>query len=152
MVPQSKINLRPAGSNDEAHIKRMVRAARINPTSLDWERFVLATTPAGEIVGCGQIKPHRDGTRELASIVVEPHWRGQGIARQIIEHLVVSHPGTLYLTCRGGLESLYTKFGFVSLSQDEMPPYFRRIYRLVSALGVLGLAQEGLRVMRLLRP
>ncbi len=140
--------MRPAGPTDQAHIQQMVRSAHINPTGLDWQRFVLATVPDGSIVGCGQIKPHRDGSSELASIVVEPDWRGLGIARTIIEHLIAAHPGTLYLTCRGGLESFYTRFGFVSLSTDEMPPYFKRISRLVKAVGVFGLAQEGLRVMR----
>lgn len=140
--------MRPASSGDQNQIKRMVRAAHLNPTGLDWQRFVLATTPEGEVAGCGQIKPHRDGTCELASIVVEPRWRGQGIARKLIEHLIDSHTGSLYLTCRGGLESFYNRFGFTSLSPDEMPPYYRRINRLVNALDVLGLAQEGLRVMR----
>jgi N-acetylglutamate synthase-like GNAT family acetyltransferase len=148
MTLPTRINLRPASSGDETFIKRMVQAARINPIGLDWQRFVLATTPQGDIVGCGQIKPHQDGTHELASIVVEPGWRGQGIARKIIEHLISSHSGTLYLTCRGGLEAFYNRFEFASLPPDEMPPYYRRIYRLVNVLGVLGLAQEGLRVMR----
>jgi amino-acid N-acetyltransferase len=148
MTLPTKINVRPARSGDESGIKHMVRAARINPTGLDWQRFVLATTSQGEVVGCGQIKPHQDGTHELASIVVEPEWRGQGIARLVIEHLISSHSGPLYLTCRGGLESFYTRFGFASLSPDAMPPYFRRISRLANVLGVFGLAREGLRVMR----
>ncbi len=148
MTLPTRIKLRPAAEGDQAQIKRMVAAARINPTGLDWQRFVVAATAQGDIIGCGQIKPHRDGSSELASVVVEPAWRSQGIASQIIGHLIGSHSGLLYLTCRGGLESFYNRFGFISLSPEEMTPYYRRISRLVSALGVLGLAQEGLRVMR----
>ena len=152
MKTESPISLRPAGPDDEAQIKRMVHAAQINPICLDWRRFVLATAPDGIIVGCGQIKTHRDGSHELASLVVEPDWRAQGIARTIIEHLIGSYNGVLYLTCRGSLESFYTRFGFTSLSLEEMPPYFRRISRLVDVIGVFGLAQEGLRVMRRTAP
>lgn len=148
MKTGSSITLRPAGPEDEARIKQLVHEARINPMGLEWERFILAATGEGAVIGCGQIKPHRDGSSELASIVVAPDWRGQGIARRIIEHLVASHPGSLYLTCRGSLESFYNRFGFVALSPEEMPPYFRRISRLVGVLYVFGLAQEGLRVMR----
>jgi len=145
---ENRIFLRPARLEDEPSIKKMVHEAHINPTGLDWQRFVLATNTAGTILGCGQVKPHRDGTSELASIVVQPEWRGQGIARTVIEHLIASHPGPLYLTCRSELEGLYNRFGFVSLSPEEMPPYFRRISRLVDVIGVFGLAGDGLRVMR----
>ena len=148
MKTGSPIALRPAGPEDESRIKKLVHNAHINPTGLDWQRFILATTAEGAVIGCGQIKPHRDGSSELASIVVEPDWRGQGVARKIIEVLIAAHPGSLYLTCRGSLESFYTRFGFVRLSPEEMPPYFRRISRLVGLLDVFGLAQEGLRVMR----
>ena len=41
----------------------------------------------GEVIGCAQIKPHRDGSRELASLVVHPDYRGQGIARRMIQYL-----------------------------------------------------------------
>ena len=96
------------------------------------------------------VKSSRTGTaaRELASIVVEPDWRGEGIARIIIDHLIGSYSGVLYVTCRGSLEPFYNRFGFTKLSQEEMPPYFRRISRLVAVIGVFGLAQEGLCVMR----
>ena len=139
--------MRPAGPEDEARIKQLIHEAHINPIGLDWQRFILATTTEGAVIGCGQIKPHRDGSSELASIVVDPDWRDRGIASRIIEHLVDSHSGKLYLTCRGSLEPFYERFGFVTLPLEEMPPYFRRISRLVGVLDVFGLAQEGLRVM-----
>ncbi len=54
---------------------------------LDWRRFLVAVTPQGEMVGCGQIKPQGD-LRMLASIAVLPAWRGRGVARRIIERLL----------------------------------------------------------------
>jgi amino-acid N-acetyltransferase len=114
---------------------------------LEWRRFVVACSPDGIVVGCGQVKPHRDGSRELASIVVAPAWRGNGVARLIIEHLIDTHPGPLYLTCRLRLEPFYKKFGFSSVDADEMTPYFRKLSRLARMVGFVGLGKERLLVM-----
>jgi amino-acid N-acetyltransferase len=122
--------LRPADSADFPAIRGLIRAAQINPLGLHWQRFVIAVDAQGQMIGCGQVKPHRDGSRELASIAVTPAWRGQGVARAIIEHLLAIHPGTLYLTCRAGLGAFYEKFGFGAIQAADMPPYFRRLSRL----------------------
>ncbi len=104
--------------------------------ALDWHRFVIAED-GDEIVGMGQIKPHGDGSRELASIAVIPERRGQGIARKIIEHLLAQESDAVYLTCRSQLQSFYTRFGFRRIQVDEMPPYFRRMIRLTNLFSPL---------------
>ena len=116
------VTLRPATAADAAVIRSLVYAARINPTGLDWKRFVVAPGPNGEVIGCAQIKPHRDGSRELASLVVAPAWRGNGVARAIIEHLVANHPGPLYLTCRASLGPFYERFGFRVADEAQLTP------------------------------
>jgi N-acetylglutamate synthase-like GNAT family acetyltransferase len=126
----------------------MVRQERINPTGLDWRRFVVATDSCGDLIGCGQVKPHRDGARELASIVVIPEWRGQAVARAIIEQLLNIHPRPLYLTCRASLIPFYEKFSFNTMDVENMPPYFQRISRLMNTLMPV-LRGEGLAVMML---
>ncbi|MEW6029527.1 MAG: GNAT family N-acetyltransferase [Chloroflexota bacterium] len=142
------ITLRPATRADDAAIKALIRSSQINPMDLDWRRFLLAVTRDGEMVGCGQVKPHSDGTRELASIAVRPAWRGRGIARLIIERLLDESPRPLYLTCASGLGPLYEKFGFRALSEREMTPYFRRLSRLATAFMKLARGQT-LLVMKL---
>ncbi|HEX9090031.1 MAG TPA: GNAT family N-acetyltransferase, partial [Anaerolineales bacterium] len=74
-------NLRPAMADDAPAIRQIISAVHINPLSLDWQRFVIATDGQGRLVGCGQVKTHRDGSLELASVAVQPEWRGRGIAR-----------------------------------------------------------------------
>ena len=140
-------SLRLATASDAPVIRALVRKARINPIGLDWRRFVLAEARSGQVIGCGQIKPHGDGTRELASIAVVPDWRGRGVARAIIEHLVALEPGPLYLTCRRRLGPFYEKFGFRTLWLEEMPPYFRRLAHLAQTLGVFKAIPQDLLVM-----
>src|SRR5438094_625508 len=74
--------IRPASAGDQYAITAIVRAARINPRNLDWQRFLLAQW-GQDIVGVGQVKPHADGSRELASIAVVPEWQGNGDRRAL---------------------------------------------------------------------
>ncbi len=141
-------NLRPANDKDAKNIRALVIEGRINPTGLDWSRFVVAESEAGEVVACGQLKPHRDGSVELASIVVTTKWRGLGIAREIIELLIAQHNGTLYLLCQSSLGPMYQKFGFSILALEDMPKYFRRVSKLVGLADVLRQRGETLLVMR----
>lgn len=102
----------------------------INPFGLDWRRFYIAETPQGDLLGCGQIKQHADGFREVASIAVAEKNRGRGVARAIISRLLIEEPKRpLYLMCRARLSNFYKKFGFHSIQPDEMPKYFSRIHR-----------------------
>jgi N-acetylglutamate synthase-like GNAT family acetyltransferase len=142
-------SLRPATRSDQVRIRSLIRTVRINPTGLDWPRFVVAVTSSGELIGCGQVKTHADGSRELASIAVAPDYRGEGVARAIIEHLINIHPKPLYLTCRSSLEPFYQQFGFQTIPNNQMPPYFRRISRLAKILFWLIRRGEGLAVMQI---
>jgi len=130
------MKLRPAVQSDQPIITRIIREANINPMSLDWRRFLVAEEE-GAIVGVGQIKMHGDGSRELASIAVIPARQGQGIARKIIEQLIAQEAGALYLTCRSQLEPFYARFGFRKIERAEMPPYFRRLIRIVNLIAPL---------------
>jgi N-acetylglutamate synthase-like GNAT family acetyltransferase len=117
--------------------------------SLDWLRFLVAESNDGHVIGCGQIKPHQDGSQELASIAVTEDWRGKGVARAIIEALMTGHDGELYLTCRSSLGALYEKFGFYEVEDPaDMPRYFRRISKVVGIVVPLLRRGERLLVMK----
>lgn len=142
--------LRPATAADAPTIQALIRQAGINPTGLKWPRFILATAADGQIIGCGQIKPHADGSHELASLAVVPAWQGQGVARSLIEHLLTAHAGDLYLMCRAPLGPFYEKFGFQKLADHQMPPYFRRIKTLTKIAEFV--IQEGALLWVMYRP
>ena len=125
------VALRAARLTDEPVIGQLIRTSELNPLGIDWRRFTVATLgAAGPIVGMGQIKPHDDGSRELASITVVAAQRGKGIARMLIEQLLASEVGAIYLTCRAELRGFYAPFGFVEVfDAATLPLYFRRIAR-----------------------
>jgi N-acetylglutamate synthase-like GNAT family acetyltransferase len=121
------IVVRAATAADQPVIRRIVRQARINPTGLAWPRFVVAEAD-GQVVGTGQVKPHRDGSRELASIATVPLMQHRGVAREIIEALLAREQGALYLVCRAELVPFYERFGFRVAARRELPAMFRLMH------------------------
>lgn len=127
-IAQTAITYRPAQASDEAAIKALIRAVNINPIGLKWQRFLVAVDENGRLIGCGQIKPHRDGSRELASIAVQKAWRRQGVAKEIIERLLADEPPPVWLTCMNKLVPFYAQFGFEEVlggNGRSLPRYFR---------------------------
>lgn len=141
--------LRPARESESSQIRDLIHLVGINPTGLDWKRFIVAVNERDEMLGCGQLKPHAEGILELASLAVYPEHRGKGVARAIVEHLLAHSPRPLYLMCASPLGEFYQKFGFQRLPYEEMPRYFQRIARLAGLLTSLARRQERLLVMKL---
>lgn len=120
------ITVRPAVVSEQALLKAMIRAGRLNPLGLDWCRFLVAVSGSGEVVGCIQRKDHTGDVRELASLYVLPEWRGRGVASQLIRQLIERASPPLWLTCRSSLSPFYSQFGFAVIDDpQEMPSYFR---------------------------
>ena len=134
-VPQHPFNhmeiiLRPATQSDDATIKSLVRSEQLNPFGLKWQQFVVAES-AGEIVGCAQVKQHRGGVREFASLMVLPSWRKRGVAGQLINHFLRNSPPPLWLMCGSRLVPFYEQYGFQNCQDAAvMPGRFRRIYKI----------------------
>jgi N-acetylglutamate synthase-like GNAT family acetyltransferase len=128
--------LRPATAADQAEITAIVREARIYPRGLDWPRFIVADV-GGRVVGTGQVRLHRDGSREMASIAVRPDYQRFGIGSAICRALVAREAGVLYLTALAPMETYYQRFSFFKVTAAEMPPDLRRMMRLAAALGPL---------------
>jgi N-acetylglutamate synthase-like GNAT family acetyltransferase len=126
--------IRKAQANDAAAIRRLIWKVKINPLGLDWRHFLVAVDEHAQVIATGQIKPHRDHTRELASIATQPEWRGQGIASAIIRQLLAETPRPLYLTTIERTAPFYLRFGFQRLTLAEMPPELGRNARLVDWL------------------
>jgi N-acetylglutamate synthase-like GNAT family acetyltransferase len=144
-----KYEVRPALESEFPQIKKLIHEGGINPMSLDWRRFLVAVAENGQVIGCGQIKPHGQDILELASIAVTPSYQKQGIARKIIERLLEQSPRPLYLMCIEHNGPMYEKFGFRAIELDEMPRYFHRMRKLFDLSKAVRKIDEGLWVMKL---
>jgi N-acetylglutamate synthase-like GNAT family acetyltransferase len=147
----SNFTLRSARETDAKPIKNLIHLVGINPTGLNWRRFVVAVNALDEIVACGQLKPHGADMRilELASLAVRPEFQGQGLGRLIIENLLKKSPRPLYLMCMSKNGGLYEKFGFRALEYNDMPRYFQRISKLAGFADIFMHSGEALLVMKL---
>ena len=146
----ARFTIRPAKREDAPRIRALIHAVQINPTGLSWRRFLVAVTGQDNLLGCGQIKPHNDGSRELASIAVREDVRGQGVARAVIEALLAEEPERpLYLMCRAQLNPFYIRFGFQVIEPEEMPAYFKQISRAERIFNSTAHPDHRLTVMRL---
>ena len=141
--------LRPARETESRAIRDLIHQVGINPIGLDWKRFIVAVDSEDHILGIGQLKPHGNEILELASIAVTPEYRGQGVARAIIQRLLKDSPRPIYLMCESKNGILYEKFGFRAISYDEMPRYFQRITKFVGPASTLARHQERILIMKL---
>lgn len=141
--------IRPALESESAQIKDLIHLVGINPTGLDWKRFVVAVNDEGRVVSCGQLKPHGTDILELASIATQPDFQRQGIARAVIEELLRGSPRPLYLMCISHNGPMYEKFGFHSIEVPQMPRYFQRMKKLFDVADVFRKTGEELLVMKL---
>ncbi len=123
------VTIRPAVEADAAQITTLVRAARINPRNLHWQRFMVAEDQ-GRIVGVGQVKRYPDGCRELASGVVLSEYQQQGISTRLIHALLARESGPLYMLLDARYVRHYEQFGFRPVPVSELPASLAKEYRL----------------------
>lgn len=141
--------IRPALESEFAQIKALIQLVGINNMGLDWKRFIVAVNDEGKVISCGQIKPHAHDILELASIATHPDYERKGLASAIIIELLKTPTRPLYLMCIEHNGSLYEKFGFRSLTENEMPKYFRRMRSLFKIADVVMRTGEDLLIMKL---
>ena len=145
--------IRPATETDQQIIRKLVRQARLNPLGLDYRRFVVATDH-DRIVGAGQIKSHRDKSRELASLVVLDQYQNQGIGGAIVDDLISYETGSLYLFCLDELAGYYERFGFSIATRKVIPPRMKRLLVLTTVFGKLAsiLERRTVKIIAMKRP
>ncbi len=112
--------LRPARAQDTWPIRKLVLAAKLDPTQLRSQQFWIIECD-GRMVACGQLRSF-PGAQELGSVVVAPGWRSRGLGTYLVKHLVESATQPLYLECLGSkLAMFYAGFGFVSVDWQDLP-------------------------------
>ena len=128
---------RAAVAADAPAIRGLIRQAQLNPLDLDWRRFLVADDH-GEVVACAQVRVHRGGTRELASVAVASSHRGRGLGRAIAQAAIAREPvRPLYLYTKSRIEAFWTRFDFRPVEGGAIPHDLRaslRIARVATAV------------------
>jgi N-acetylglutamate synthase-like GNAT family acetyltransferase len=131
------LRIRKAVEADAPAIRALIRQAQLNPRDLDWRRFLVADE-GGEVVACAQVRVHRGGARELASVAVARTQRGRGVGRAVAEAAITGEPvRPLYLYTESRTGAFWSKLAFRSIEGDEIPPDLRgslRIARVATAV------------------
>ena len=142
------VHIRKASEIDAADIIALVRSERLNPNDLHWSRFVVAVA-GGRIAGAVQLRCHRDGSIELGSLVVDPAFRGQGIAARMIDTLLASESDAVSMITGRRFADHYRPWGFVQVSPWHAPMRVLRNYLMGQSIGAVFALTRGRRVKRL---
>jgi N-acetylglutamate synthase-like GNAT family acetyltransferase len=143
------ISIRRATGVDQKRIQQMVREERLDPRGLRWQNFVVAEDD-GQIAGIGQIRPFPD-CPELGSVITLKTYRGQGIARRIVERLLADwkKPGPIYVRTRDYMTKYYAQFGFNEMPLQDAPMPLRGTVRAASFVTSLFRSGFKIAIMRL---
>ena len=108
----------------------------------------MAVSDEGVLIGCGQVRPHKGGIWEMASVAVDKAWRGKGLAIAGGKFIVNSSPRPLWGTCISTSMPFYQRFGAVEVvDPKQMPSFLRFRRRLANILFRLARKKEYLAVM-----
>jgi amino-acid N-acetyltransferase len=133
-IAQADYVIRRAVAHEGEAIRSLVRSERLNPHHLYFENFAVAVRD-GELIGASQIRRHKDGSRELGSVVVARPWRGRGISAEIIGTLLEAEGGAVYAITRRKHADHYARWGFASVAPRTAPRAIRFNYRIGSTIG-----------------
>jgi len=144
--------VRRARPDDQPVITAMVRRARLNPSGLQWDRFVVGERD-GRAIGVAQLRQYPDGTKELASLVVEPGERQHGIATQMVDALLADETRAVYALIDQRFVSHFVRWGFDQVNPTRLPRSLSRTYLIGRAVTTVGslLRWQRIRIVPLLR-
>jgi amino-acid N-acetyltransferase len=145
---RSNYVIRRALAHEQEAICTLVRSERLNPHHLHFENFAVAVS-GREIIGASQIRRHKDGSRELGSVVVARPWRGRGLSVEIIGTLLEGETGAIYAITRKRHAHHYARWGFVAVPPGSAPRAVRINFRIGDTIGTLMALLQRRRVNRL---
>ncbi len=124
-MEESRIVIVPATSADVAAIKALLVKNDLPVAGVDehWRTFIVARD-GGRVVGCGGSETYQVAAL-IRSVAVLPEYRGQGLGRKIVRHLLdrLSARGLreFYLLTTTA-EEYFKKRGFKTIDRDEVHP------------------------------
>ncbi len=129
-------DLRPARAQDIWVIRKLVLAAKLDPTQLRWSQFWVIEFE-NQIIACGQLRCF-EAAQELGSLVVRSAWRHQGLGTYLAQYLIQQATQPLYLECVGSrLVQFYTRLGFIPIGWQQLPHALKWKFGLTKLMSTL---------------
>jgi N-acetylglutamate synthase-like GNAT family acetyltransferase len=114
--PLDNGKLRRGTAQDSLTLAGLIMREGMNPLLGDPRSFLVYETSDGFIAGCGNIRGN-----ELASLVVSPAFRRQGIASMIVKELLDANASRdVFLLCLDSRAAFYERFGFRICPDSEI--------------------------------
>jgi amino-acid N-acetyltransferase len=128
-TPRTEPLLRPARNADRPAILALLDDARLPTADVDHRRMRFVVGEAASALVAAAAIEGQGASRLLRSVVVAPEWRGRGLGRRLVEHLMVrargQGVGTLYLLTTDA-QPFFATLGFAPLERASVPASVRR--------------------------
>src|SRR5688572_3827645 len=128
------LSIRQAVAGDQDAILALARGERVNPNGLHWPNFIVAERD-GALAGAVQLRRHRDGSRELGTLVVARTQRKQGIAGRLIDALLACNTGRVLMITGRKHAHHYARWGFAPITPCRAPKSVSRNYWMGTCAG-----------------
>ena len=135
------VTIRRAMADDQSAIDVLVHSERLNPIGIAWPNFVVAIDE-GALVGAVQIRKHKDGSRELASLVVHASRRGHGVAARLIEALLAGEAGPIFVITGRVRAAYFAQWGFRPMDRRHAPGPVKLNYYMGCSAGMFAVLQR----------
>ena len=110
-----------AHADDVEQIKNLVESVGGDLERLQPQQFIVARDSDQRIIGCVRLKPY-PGFYELASLAIASEWRASGVGREVVNSILKSHQGPVYLICEDQVIEFFRRFGFGLIPMSEILP------------------------------
>jgi N-acetylglutamate synthase-like GNAT family acetyltransferase len=114
------LTYRPSTLDDLPSIKNILLSVGGDSSDIETSPFILACEDE-EIVGCVRLKKLAADSFELASLAVIPEHRGQNIGSQLVQRIVKTQSGKIYLLCFKDRQPFYDQNGFGEIDKNHLP-------------------------------
>ena len=110
----------------EADLEAVSRIQGASPETARWDPSgylaydLLVAVSEDRVTGFAVARKIDDGESEILNLAVDPNWRRQGVARELIDKICGMHPGDVFLEVResnSGARSFYKAVGFQEVSK-----------------------------------
>jgi N-acetylglutamate synthase-like GNAT family acetyltransferase len=116
------LTLRSARNSDEAAVLALLRENKGLELAFHADEFRVAVE-GHDIVGCGRLKRHSDGSLEIASVSTKANLRGKGIGSCIVEAILAGQREPIYALALA--PDFFARHGFRLIDKQALPATVR---------------------------